>query len=39
MDAHRTERRSFLKQMTTRAMAAGLPPLLAGESEARGGRA
>ena len=36
MDAHRTERRSFLKQMTALAMAAGLPPLLTGKSEAQG---
>lgn len=36
MDAYRTERRSFLKQMTTLATVAGLPPVLAGKSEAQG---
>jgi acetyl esterase len=36
MDAHRAERRSFLKQMTVLATAAGLPGLLAGKSEAQG---
>jgi len=35
MDAHRAERRSFLKQMTVLATAAGLPPLLSGESVAQ----
>ena len=36
MDAHRAERRRFLKQMTVLATAAGLPPLLAGKSAAQG---
>jgi acetyl esterase len=36
MDAHRTGRRSFLKQMAALATAAGLPPMLAGKSEAQG---
>ena len=36
MDAHRTGRRSFLKQMAALATAAGLPPILAGTSEAQG---
>jgi hypothetical protein len=39
MDAHRTGRRSFLKQMAALATAAGLPPMLAGKSEAQGGQA
>ena len=36
MDAHRTGRRSFLKQLAALATAAGLPPILAGTSEAQG---
>jgi len=36
MDAHRAERRRFLKQMTVLATAAGLPPLLTGKSAAQG---
>ena len=36
MDAHSTERRRFLKQMTVLATAAGLPPLFAGKSAAQG---
>ena len=36
MDAHRAERRRFLKQMTVLATAAGLPTLLAGKSAAQG---
>ena len=36
MDAHRAERRRFLKQMTVLATAAGLPHVLAGKSAAQG---
>jgi acetyl esterase len=36
MDAHHTERRSFLKQMTALATAAGSPPILVGKSWAQG---
>ena len=36
MDAHRAERRRFLKRLTVLATAAGLPPLLSGKSVAQG---